>query len=227
MRLRQLTHAITQATRLRIMNAYLVREDDGFTLVDTTASGGATALLRAADSLGAPIRRIVLTHGHLDHAGSLDALREALPDAEVLFGTREARLLAGDATRDAGEADKPIRAMAHPSTRPTRTLEPGDTVGSLQVHAAPGHTPGQIALLDRRDGTLYCGDAYASLGGVATSAHIRPWMPAPAIASWDRDVSLESAVALRALDPTRLAPGHGKVVEAPGAAMDRAVARGA
>ena len=32
---------------------------------------------------------------------------------------------------------------------------------------------------------------------------------------------------LRALDPTRLAPGHGQVVEAPGAAMDRAIARGA
>jgi hypothetical protein len=32
---------------------------------------------------------------------------------------------------------------------------------------------------------------------------------------------------MRALDPARLAPGHGKVVEAPAAAMDRAIARGA
>jgi hypothetical protein len=30
---------------------------------------------------------------------------------------------------------------------------------------------------------------------------------------------------LRALDPARLAPGHGKVVENPVAAMDRAIAR--
>ena len=34
-----------------------------------------------------------------------------------------------------------------------------------------------------------------------------------------------SARALRAMDPARLAPGHGRVVEAPGAAMDAALAR--
>ena len=39
--------------------------------------------------------------------------------------------------------------------------------------------------------------------------------------------ALATARALRTLDPARLAPGHGKVVEAPGAAMDRAIARGA
>jgi glyoxylase-like metal-dependent hydrolase (beta-lactamase superfamily II) len=37
--------------------------------------------------------------------------------------------------------------------------------------------------------------------------------------------ALETARALRALDPARLAPGHGKVIEAPGAAMDAAITR--
>jgi glyoxylase-like metal-dependent hydrolase (beta-lactamase superfamily II) len=40
-------------------------------------------------------------------------------------------------------------------------------------------------------------------------------------------VELQSAQALRALEPARLAPGHGKVVEAPLPAMDAAIARGA
>ena len=40
------------------------------------------------------------------------------------------------------------------------------------------------------------------------------------------DDELESARALRALAPARLAPGHGKVVESPLEAMDRAIARG-
>jgi len=36
MRARQLTPTVVQLTRLRFVNAFLVREDDGFTLVDTT-----------------------------------------------------------------------------------------------------------------------------------------------------------------------------------------------
>jgi glyoxylase-like metal-dependent hydrolase (beta-lactamase superfamily II) len=38
---------------------------------------------------------------------------------------------------------------------------------------------------------------------------------------------LESARRVRALDPARIAPGHGKVVEAPAAAIDAAIARAA
>jgi hypothetical protein len=45
------TRNITQLTRIRFVNAFLVREDDGFTLVDTTLPRGAEAL-SAARSLG-------------------------------------------------------------------------------------------------------------------------------------------------------------------------------
>jgi hypothetical protein len=38
MRARQLTPNLIQLTRLRFVNAFLVREDDGFTLVDTTVA---------------------------------------------------------------------------------------------------------------------------------------------------------------------------------------------
>ena len=46
------------------------------------------------------------------------------------------------------------------------------------------------------------------------------------MATWDGPTDLESARALRALEPARLAPGHGKVVDAPLAAMDAAIAKG-
>ena len=94
-------------------------------------------------------------------------------------------------------------------------MSPGERIGSLEVVAAPGHTPGHVAFIDTRDGTLYCGDAYSTLGGVATTAKANPRFPLPALASWDRPTALESAKALRALEPTRLAPGHGKVVDSP------------
>ena len=46
------------------------------------------------------------------------------------------------------------------------------------------------------------------------------------MSTWDGPTELESARTLRALDPAHLAPGHGKIVDAPGAAMDAAIAKG-
>ena len=43
MRVRQLTPNLIQLTRLRFVNEFLVREDDGFTLVDTTVARGGDA----------------------------------------------------------------------------------------------------------------------------------------------------------------------------------------
>jgi glyoxylase-like metal-dependent hydrolase (beta-lactamase superfamily II) len=218
---------VYRITQFGAVNAYLVQEEDGLTLVDTLMEGGQKRILAAAATAGAPIRRIALTHAHGDHIGSLDKLAAALPDVEVLITARDARLLAKDKTIDPGEPDAKLRG-GYPGakTRPTATFAPGDKVGSLEVHAAPGHTPGQVAFLDPRDGTLYCGDAYSTLGGVATTAKVNPRFPLPALATWHRPTALETAKALRALDPQRLAPGHGKVVESPGAEMDRAIARG-
>jgi glyoxylase-like metal-dependent hydrolase (beta-lactamase superfamily II) len=218
---------VHQITRFGIVNAYLVDEDDGLTLIDTTLPRSAGAIRSAAARLGRPIVRIALTHAHGDHIGSLDALAAALPDAEVLISTRDARLLDKDKTPDPGEpADAKYRG-SYPGakTKPTRTVAPGERIGSLEVVAAPGHTPGHVAFLDTRDRTLYCGDAFSTLGGVATSAKANPRFPLPAVATWHRPTELASARALRALDPARLAPGHGKVVEQPGAAMDAAIAK--
>ena len=92
--------------------------------------------------------------------------------------------------------------------------------------ASPGHTPGHVAFLDTRDRTLYCGDVFSTLGGVATSAKANPRFPLPGLATWNTEIVLQRARELRALDPARLAPGHGKVVESPAAAMDAAIARG-
>lgn len=218
--------ALLRISRLGFVNCYLVAEADGLTLVDTMIPGSAKRILAAARGIGQPIVRIVLTHAHGDHVGSLDALAGELPQAEVSIGARDARLLAGDKTLDPGEPDDKLRG-SYPGTdtRPDRTLAAGERVGSLEVVPAPGHTPGQVVLLDTRDRTLLCGDAFSTLGGLATSAKPNPRFPLPALATWHRPTALESARALRALDPSRLAPGHGKVVEQPSAAMDTAIAK--
>lgn len=227
--MKQTTHGqyLTQLTRLPHLfpvNAYLVREDDGLTLVDTAIPGSAGPILEAARALGRPIVRIAITHAHSDHVGTLDRLHEALPGAEVLVSARDARFLAGERGLDPNEPQTKLRGSYQTvQTRPTRLLQPGDRVGSLEVVASPGHTPGHIAFRDSRDGTLIAGDAFQTAGGIAVSGVVRPLFPFPAMGTWHKPTALASARALRALEPSRLAVGHGAVLEAPAAAMDRAI----
>jgi glyoxylase-like metal-dependent hydrolase (beta-lactamase superfamily II) len=50
--------------------------------------------------------------------------------------------------------------------------------------------------------------------------------PLPAYATWNKPTELESAKKLLALRPEHLAPGHGKIVDSPTAAMAAAIERG-
>jgi glyoxylase-like metal-dependent hydrolase (beta-lactamase superfamily II) len=217
---------VTRVNLWRFVNAYLVREDDGLTLIDTTLPQGAKRILAAADTLGAPIVRIVLTHAHGDYIGGVDRLKAELPDAEVIISTRDARLMAKDMALDPGEPTSKLRGdYRGAATKPTRTAQEGDRVGSLRVVASPGHTPGHLAFLDERDETLFCGDTFSTLGGVETSARANPRFPLVVMGTWDRPTVLESARKLLALQPARLAPGHGRILESPAGAMDAAIAR--
>ena len=218
----RLTDNLTQLTKMGWMNAYFVREDDGLTLVDTTM-GAADALIAAAAEIGAPIRRIALTHGHGDHVGSLDALREKLgAEVTVLMPELDARILAGEPVQF---SDKKRGSWTKVSTKPDVLLQAGDRVGSLEVVACPGHTPGHVAFLDSRDRSLIAGDAFLSIGGLQVPN--RPTFPFPLVwmGTCDRELALESATALRALDPELLVLGHGKAVSSPQAAIDAAIAR--
>lgn len=214
-----------KVTRYWVINMYLVAEEDGLTLIDTGASGSTDGILEAAQALRQPIRRVTLTHAHADHAGSLDALRAALPQAEFVLPERTAFFLAGDTRLLDGEAQAPLKgSFIQARTQADRLLLPGDKLGSLRVIAAPGHSPDQVAFLDEREGTLIAGDAYQTQGGTAVSGVLRWRFPLPALATWHLPTAVETARALAALDPARLAVGHGAVLEGPRVAMASAIA---
>src|SRR5262249_60913377 len=120
---------LTELPRLRFVTAYLVREDAGLTLVDTTTGGSADALLEAAAAAGMPVRRIALTHGHGDHVGSLDALRERLGgEVEVLMPELDARIHAGE---KGGDGKLP-RSWPKLRTQPDVPRAGGERGGGLQ-----------------------------------------------------------------------------------------------
>lgn len=222
MNARTVTENLTQLIRLRVVNAYLVREDDGFTLVDTTLPGQADALIAAARDAGGAIRRIALTHGHGDHAGSLDQLKERLGDSvQVLMPEIDARIHAGEKVVEG----KLPGSWPTLKTAPDVRLSPGDRVGSLEVIANPGHTPGHVAFLDTRDRSLIAADTFTTVGRPEVASHFNLRFPLAAMATWDRGQTLDSARALRALDPAVLVVGHGPALRQPAAAMDAAIAR--
>lgn len=206
------------------MNCYLVIEDDGLTLVDSTMSSPADDVAALVKELGKELRRVTLTHAHGDHVGGVAGVRQRFPGVEISIGARDARILAGDKSLLPVEPQTPVKGyFVKIDWKPDRLLDPGDRVGSLQVVAAPGHTPGHVAFLDLRDRGLIAGDAFQTRGGMAVSGVLRPLFPFPAMATWNKHSALTSAVALRALQPSLLAIGHGEALKQPAALMDRAI----
>jgi glyoxylase-like metal-dependent hydrolase (beta-lactamase superfamily II) len=219
----QETKNLFRLTRFGMINCFLVKEDDGFTLVDTGLAGSAPGIRKAARSMDTPICRIVLTHAHIDHVGALDALLRERPGIEFAIGQRESRLLLRDFSLEPGETGKKLLGFPGAKSRPARFLRDGDRIGSLQSILSPGHTPGHMSYLDLRDGSLIAGDAFTTQTGVVAAGTFKLLFPFPALFSWNREVAAESARKLRSLKPERLAVGHGRTIESPLAAMERAI----
>ena len=220
----QITDSLVQIKNFGIMNVYIVKEADGLTVIDTGMAGTAKSIMAAAEQIGKPIKRVLLTHAHSDHINGLDPLKKALPNIEVIVSEQSARFMEGDMSLDPGQANVELKGdFPSVETRATSTVTDGDMIGSLQVIASPGHTPGHIAFFDQRDGSLIAGDAFQTLGGIAVAGVIRWLFPLPGFATWHKPTAVQSAEKLLALNPKRLAVGHGRVLENPAAAMQKAI----
>lgn len=86
--------------------------------------------------------------------------------------------------------------------------------GRLEIIPTPGHAPDHLCFFDREAGDLYCGDL-ARKGGTIVI---------PAKKGGDLRAYLASLALVRALEPHRLLPGHGPIVDDPAALIDEYIA---
>ncbi|MDO4259657.1 MAG: MBL fold metallo-hydrolase [Actinomycetaceae bacterium] len=218
----------TLLPRLFPVNVYFIRENDGLTLIDTAVPIAARHILRCAQTIGAPIKRIALTHAHYDHAGGVDHLKRAVPDIELIASTREAPLLAGDIAPLPGEysvnGELPGNYQAIES-QPDRLVDNGEEVGELTVISTPGHTPGHISFFHEKTGALFAGDAFQTRATIAVAGDRVPLFPFVAMATWDKHRAYRSAEILADLPVRYLATGHGEVLTDPKNAMHAALER--
>lgn len=105
---------------------------------------------------GITVERILLTHGHIDHAGGAAALREAL--GVPIEGPHRADQYLLDSLPQVGEQ---YGIPARPVT-PDRWLEEGDTVtvGELTFSLlhCPGHSPGSVVFVNAAERFALVGD---------------------------------------------------------------------
>jgi glyoxylase-like metal-dependent hydrolase (beta-lactamase superfamily II) len=221
----EITPEVIQLTRLGFVNCYLVREDDGLTLIDTLIPGSARGILNIVNALNRRLRRIALTHVHGDHVGSLDALANELVGIEVAVGRRESRLLERDFRSEPNEPHAQPKGMfPKVQTIPSVLLSDGEMYGSLRVIASPGHTPGHIAFLDTRSGTLIAGDALFTIGGLRISGDASALFPISNWVTWHKPTAIASAQRLLQVEPEKIAVGHGKAVtQNAAAALQKAI----
>jgi glyoxylase-like metal-dependent hydrolase (beta-lactamase superfamily II) len=214
-------------TRYGFVNCYLVPETDGFTLIDTALPNCEGWILNAAEAARLPIRRILLTHAHPDHVGSVDALVAKLGAVDIAASERSVPLmrLPPDTSLRPGELNQPLINTPGFKSKVTRALAEGDRYGSLLAIETPGHLAGHLSFLDERDGTLYAGDAILGLGGLRVAGYAPWYLSVFNKFTWDKKLALSSARKLLRYEISRFATGHGPVREG-GAALLRAVLAG-
>jgi len=219
--------------RTLMVNVYLVKTESGWVLVDAGLRGYDRTIRSAAESFIGSTRApeaIVLTHGHFDHVGSLEALLEhwqvpvyahrlerpylngesAYPPADPLTGGGSMALLSRLYPRGPLDISQRLNVLPDDGSVP---MMPG-----WRWMLTSGHTAGHVSLFRERDAVLIAGDAVVTTkqeSALAVMAQREEMHGPPAYFTQDWQASAESVRKLAALEPDVLATGHGVVMRGP------------
>jgi glyoxylase-like metal-dependent hydrolase (beta-lactamase superfamily II) len=200
-----------------LVAAYLLPQEGGWTLIETGPTTCHAALLAGLARAGvepAEVRRVFVTHIHLDHAGGLGALAGDLPNADfyahevgVPHLADPSRLVAS-ARRAWGPAMDVLWGNVLPVPAPRLHPLVGTetfplTGGTLTVVATPGHAKHHLSFFDSALAGVFTGDS----AGVRLerSDHVRPAVPPPDL---DLEQLYDSLDRMRALAPRRVFLSH-------------------
>ena len=196
-------------------NTYLVI-DDGLTLIDTGLRGNVPRIYHYLAAMGhepRDIKRIVLTHAHLDHINCLHQLKQDT-GAMVLAGARDAEIIAGQrplrvGTGLFGAVSVIFKLYYHYVPVPVDVrLKEGDRIpGALDLATMclPGHSEGNTGLFCGARRTLFSSDAIR----VNAKGQLAP--PSPRFTP-DMKTAVKSIKKIGELEFDVLLPGHGPAV---------------
>jgi glyoxylase-like metal-dependent hydrolase (beta-lactamase superfamily II) len=192
-------------------NIYLITGQD-LILIDTGMPGSAKDILSYISRLGLKpddISTIVVTHFHIDHAGSLFEVKKHT-NAKIAAHKEDADFIAG--RRYPGAL---LRAISLPyKYNPVQVdiaLDENDKLGNFIVLHTPGHTPGSICLYDPEGKALFTGDALTTLMGKIRGPS--------RLFTTDIQQAKSSIKKMSQLDFEVMLPGHGKPIKSTAAQM--------
>lgn len=190
---------------------YLLIEGKTCVMIDTGLFGEPVFIGRLMRRLGFKpdsLKAILLTHGHLDHAGNLARLKQ-WSGATIYAHPEEQRHIDGTypyqgISKWCGRLEAIGRAVFNYRPAPIdEFLSDGQQLpfwGGLQVVHLPGHTAGHCGFYSERHGLLFSGDMFASY---FFNVH-KP----PAILNSVPERFAESVEKIRRLNPRWIAPNH-------------------
>ncbi|MBX0290351.1 MBL fold metallo-hydrolase [Hymenobacter sp. HSC-4F20] len=231
---------VHQLSIQRFVNVYFVETGHAgaWILVDTGLPGSEKAIIEAADKIfypGTHPEAILLTHGHMDHSGSAQALAEhwKVPvlahSLEIPFLTAKAVYPPADPTVAGGGSLAFVARFFPPQSFQlsdyVQRLPENDTeppfLPDWQILHVPGHAPGQIALFRENDRTLIGADAFATANHESVPELLLQ-LPKISVAgapfNYNWQQVRESVQKLAALRPAAIGCGHGPVIKGPEAA---------
>jgi glyoxylase-like metal-dependent hydrolase (beta-lactamase superfamily II) len=159
------------------------------TLID--AGTGEPRHLSAVDEAlaGRPLRQVIVTHGHTDHASGAAALVARFPGVRLLKMPWPAR-----------DARYPVEWTP---VADGDVLDAGDT--ALTAIHTPGHAPDHLCLWHDASRTMFCADLAIEGGSIYI----------PSTLGGDLAAYLASLEKVLSMAPARMFPAHGPVIERP------------
>jgi glyoxylase-like metal-dependent hydrolase (beta-lactamase superfamily II) len=200
-------------------NSYIIRDDDGLTIIDVGMPFSEKKTLEYLAHLGRSaqdVKRILITHADLDHYGCLAPLQTAT-GARTYASQAEAEAIAkGISSRPVnrnvgrfqafmirlmGKYLKAIPCQVNEILTEGQILP---VLGGLQVVETPGHSPGHLSYYSPSTGILFCGDSMRTDGRGLRGSRSRN--------NWNQSMAEESVKKQAALHPQIICPGHGPAV---------------